>query len=175
MKKIVILLFLLGTFTGVYSQLKRSFQRVGEKEKIIYDSLSLEIEKYPDSAELYFERANSVLLLNANRRGKDIIDISDENILNDLIKAIRLNNNIPDFYKTLSDYQRYIADNLDSAIYYIEKAIQLEPENPKWLYRSGFLKYKKEDFTGACEDWLKGAAFSGDDAEMCKKMLNRCD
>lgn len=174
MKKLIILISVLSLLcTNLYSQ--RRFYVPGQLDKVEYDTLTKLMEVYPDSSELYSKRGEIAFLLNVNSPNNKYLQVSNEEALKDIKKAIQLNPKRPIHYSILSDYHRHVNKDLEKALEIISKAVEIDSTNPTWLNDRGFLRAKAGLNEKACEDWAKCAKMTGKDADACRRFqYSRC-
>lgn len=126
----------------VHQMRGRAFFKLEEFESSLND-FNLEIKKNPDYAEVYCDRAYSLLELNRVNEA-----------LESAMKASQLDPKISDAYHCMA-----IALNqqghLKNAIQHCLQAIELESSNPNFYRTLGDVLYNQEDFKGAIKYYEK--------------------
>lgn len=114
----------------------RAFFKLEEIDSSLHE-FNLEIKNNPDYAEVYCDRAYSLLELN---RGNEAIESA--------MKSIQLDPKIADAYHCMAialNQQGHLKDAIDRCI----QAIELESSNPNFYRTMGDIKYNQEDFKSA--------------------------
>lgn len=143
-------IFLLTTIIGIGCMFGQNIEQQKLIEEI--DNITQQIKQNPDNDALYVKRAEQVFLLRSVFPQGDEADYTLKSVLDDMDKAIQLNPTA-EYYGLRGEYKRDILMDLDAAISDLTKAIEMDPQNPRWyLQRSN---YKSLD--GACEDIAKAA------------------
>lgn len=115
---------------------------------------SLNIEAYNGLGALYMNRQNDIIKLNYSRNNflKSLnIEDSQPLIWYQLAYTYKLESGTMSIEDTIKVYQ----NKLDTAIFYLSKAIKLDPFNHLFYYDRGFCKHYSFDTTGTIADFKK--------------------
>lgn len=132
------------------------------------DNLTNQIKENPDNDALYVKRAEQVFLLRSVYPKGDDAPYTLKSVMDDMDKAIQLNPTA-EYYGMRGEYQRDIMMDLGAAISDLTKAIELDPQNPRWyLQRSNY-----KNVESACKDIAKAAEYGSTAGQEIKTDL--CD
>ena len=138
-------------FITINLSAQRNFNSPDYKQEYLDITKMLEI--HTDSAELYYIRSEKIIVL----IGVKSLDLSYNDAINDITKAISLDSTNAKYYYRRATYLQNIEHDKSQIIIDLTKAIELEPKNGEWYNnRAGFL-YQNEEKEKACLDWKKGA------------------
>lgn len=162
--KHLIFIVAIAVSSTVFGQV-RTFSTGPDYKKEIADLTAL-IKNNPDSISYYVKRAALVYELNSSYPKQTQSELKIKDVIPDIDKAISIQPNNASLYELRGEYKWGISQDTISAISDKTKAIELEQNNPKWLYKRGTLYAELRDYDNACADYTKGAEM-GD--EFCKR------
>lgn len=139
---------------------------------MVLDSISALIKTHPDSVELYRDRAEKTYRYSM-RRGEGTGDkYRRDGVFTDMDKAISLRPSDPALVVARGDYRWEILQDSTSALADMQRALDIDPKNPRTYEGRGTLYVKMGDYQKACADFTTGASLG--DARCRESMTTFC-